>query len=364
MFVITQGDSDSDLDNNHERSEAESRRKKLSREERKLEAYVKQIEKMEKKEKKRQQPQKEHRPILRVSSDEGKTPHNRGLRGQKRPSHKRRSNGSSSGLKKKRARASSFSSEPLSPDEVSSSASTPTTPKTVTTIAEEPLVETPSTSPSRNFRFPKTKADENSQDGYFKTEAVSSSVLSSPISPCSPRESETETKQTLSTASSNSDIAMEIEMEESEAGRLDDSCEVLVTLNGTASGDLGSALSVRLAEISNMAGSESNTPSPCPSTSGTYIFHLFVAIYNITNGLSQIDQRPKLWDKYMSFQLLEDERSFLLSSKWNYLDVTYEPVYSKNNSNFFSVPIIFSPISHLLLNILLFLIKRKVRNSG
>lgn len=268
---LFQGDSDSDLDNNHERSEAENRRKKLSREERKLEAYVKQIEKMEKKEKKRQAPQKEHRPVLRVSSDEGKAL-NKGMRGQKRLSHKRRTNGPSSGLKKKRARASSFSSEPLSPDEVSSSASTPTTPKTVTTIPEEPLVETPSTSPSRNFRFPKTKVDENSQDGFFKTEAVSSSVLSSPLSPCSPRESETETKPTLSTASSNSDIAMEcIEMEESEAGRLDDSCEVHVSLNGTTSGDLGSALSVRLAEISNVAGIESNTPSPCPSTSGTCI---------------------------------------------------------------------------------------------
>ncbi|XP_031561912.1 inactive histone-lysine N-methyltransferase 2E-like isoform X2 [Actinia tenebrosa] len=264
-----QGDSDSDLDNNHERSEAENRRKKLSREERKLEAYVKQIEKMEKKEKKRQQPQKEHRPVLRVSSDEGKA-QIRGIRGQRQLSHKRRSNGSSSVLKKKRACASSCSSEPLSPDEVSSSASTPTTPKTVTTIAEEPLVETPSTSPSRNFRFPKTKGDENSQDGYFKTEAVSSSILSSPISPCSPRESETETKQTLSTASSNSDIAMEIEMEESEAGRLEDSCDqVQVSLHSSTTGDLGSALSVRLAEITNVAGTESNTPSPCPSTSAS-----------------------------------------------------------------------------------------------
>lgn len=221
---------------------------------------------MEKKEKKRQLPQKEHRPVLRMSSDEGSKVHV--MKGvircpnPKRLNHKRRSNVMASGLKKKRARISSCSSEPVSPDDVSSTASTPTTPKPVSTIPEESFNETfnetPSTSPSRNFRFPKAKLDENSQDGII------TSALSSPASPCSPRESETETKPTLSTASSNSDIAMAIEMEESESGRYEEPCESSMEQQRDISNDL----SVRLAEITNVSISESNTPSPCPSSSG------------------------------------------------------------------------------------------------
>lgn len=257
-----QGDSDSDADNTHEKiNDSEARRKKLSREERKLEAYVKQIERLEKKEKKRQQPQKEHRQILRtVSSDEGSKTLMKGVRCAKRLNHKRRSNGATSCLKKKRARISSCSSEPLSPDEASSTASTPTTPKPVSTIPEESLTETPSTSPSRNFRFPKAKMDENSHDGI-------TSALSSPTSPCSPRESENEAKPTLSTASSNSDIAMAIDMEESESVRFEETCD-----GGSVDqqGDLSNDLSVRLAEISNASRSECNSPSPCPSSSGEY----------------------------------------------------------------------------------------------
>ena len=49
-FFTLQGDSDSDAENNPDRSlpQSGSRRKKMTREERKLEAYLKQIEKMEK----------------------------------------------------------------------------------------------------------------------------------------------------------------------------------------------------------------------------------------------------------------------------------------------------------------------------
>jgi len=257
---ILQGDSDSDADNNHDKTnDSESRRKKLSREERKLEAYVKQIERLEKKEKKRQQPQKEHRQILRVSSDEGGKTHVKGVRCAKRLNHKRKSHVTVSGLKKKRARISSCSSEPLSPDEVSSTASTPTTPKPVSTIPEESPNQTPSTSPSRNFRFPKAKMDENSHDGI-------TSAFSSPTSPCSPRESESEIKPTLSTASSNSDIVMAIDMEESESVRFEETCDSVVSVD--QQGDLSNDLSARLAEISNVSRSECNTPSPCPSSSG------------------------------------------------------------------------------------------------
>ncbi|XP_048584518.1 inactive histone-lysine N-methyltransferase 2E isoform X2 [Nematostella vectensis] len=259
------GDSDSDIENNPDRSlEGESQHKKLSREERKLEALVKQIEKMEKKEKKRQQPTKDHRLITRTPSEEGKIlQRSIGPKISKRMNHKRRSNGGSA-MKKKRPRMSSCSSEPHSADEASSSASTPTTPKTVSTIPEEATSVTPSTSPSRNFRFPKTKMKDDSHGHplklIIKTEGGESNATSCLSSPCSPRESETETKPTPSIASSNSDIAMD---EEADGGMVDE-------MGGSSMDDHRfMSLAGRLAEFSSVASSESNTPSPCPSTSAS-----------------------------------------------------------------------------------------------
>ena len=149
-----QGDSDSDIENNPEK------RGKKSREERKLEAYLKQFEKMEKKEKRKQQTQKEHKHEL-VSPVSQEVPFNKlsskNIKGIKRSLNKRRT--CTQGFKRKRARLSSCSSEPLSPDEHSSTASTPTTPmvSSVSLLPEvpEPCYVTPSTSPNRSFRFPK-----------------------------------------------------------------------------------------------------------------------------------------------------------------------------------------------------------------
>lgn len=149
-----QGDSDSDLENNHEK------RAKKSREERKLEAYLKQIEKMEKKEKRKQQTQKDHKHE-QISPVSQEVPFNKlsskNIKGIKRTLNKRRTG--TPGFKRKRARLSSCSSEPLSPDDHSSTASTPTTPMVTSASSlpdvQEPCSVTPSTSPSRSFRFPK-----------------------------------------------------------------------------------------------------------------------------------------------------------------------------------------------------------------
>jgi len=153
-FVFLQGDSDSDAENNPEK------RGKKSREERKLEAYLKQIEKMEKKEKRKQQSQKEHKHEL-ISPVSQDVPFNKlsskNVKGMKRAFNKRRTG--TPGLKRKRARLSSCSSEPLSPDDHSSTASTPTTPKVSSVSSlpdvQEPCSVTPATSPSGSFRFPK-----------------------------------------------------------------------------------------------------------------------------------------------------------------------------------------------------------------
>lgn len=158
---MLQGDSDSDVENNPERplSQPGSRRKKMTREERKLEAYLKQIEKMEKKEK-RNKDKEHHKQVHRTSSDdtpvEGKLPK---YSVSKRQGSKRRLHtGTPANQKSKRARLSSGSSEPLSPEEHSSAASTPTTPKITSSIPEEEGSNTLCTSPNESFKFPKNNA--------------------------------------------------------------------------------------------------------------------------------------------------------------------------------------------------------------
>ena len=153
-----QGDSDSDIENNPEKQAG-----KKSREERKLEAYMKQFEKLEKKEKRKQQTQKEHKieqtsPVSQQEvSFNNKLSSIKNLKGMKRTLSKRRTG--AHGIKRKRARLSSCSSEPLSPDDHSSTASTPTTPM-VTSASSLPDGQefssgTSSASPSRTFRFSK-----------------------------------------------------------------------------------------------------------------------------------------------------------------------------------------------------------------
>ena len=113
---------------------------------------------MEKKEKRKQQTQKEHKHelISPVNQEETFNKLSKNIKGIKRALNKRRTG--APGVKRKRARLSSCSSEPLSPDDHSSNATTPTTPK-VTSVSslpeQEPSTVTPSTSPNRSFRFPK-----------------------------------------------------------------------------------------------------------------------------------------------------------------------------------------------------------------
>lgn len=162
--MILQGDSDSDIENNPEK------RGKKSREERKLEAYLKQIEKMEKKEKRKQQSQKEHKHEVISPVSQDVPPFNKlsskNIKGMKRAFSKRRTG--TPGFKRKRARLSSCSSEPLSPDDHSSTASTPTTPKVSSASSlpdvQEPCSVTPSTSPNRSFRFPKDSKQVSSHE--------------------------------------------------------------------------------------------------------------------------------------------------------------------------------------------------------
>ena len=152
--MVLQGDSDSDIENNPEK------RGKKSREERKLEAYLKQIEKMEKKEKRKKESQKELKPE-QISPVSQEAPFSKlsskNIKVMKRTFNKRRT--VTPGFKRKRARLSSCSSEPLSPDDHSSTASTPTTPMVSSASClpdvQEPCSVTPSTSPSQSFRFPK-----------------------------------------------------------------------------------------------------------------------------------------------------------------------------------------------------------------
>ena len=113
---------------------------------------------MEKKEKRKQQTQKEHKHelISPVNQEVTFNKLSKNIKGIKRALNKRRTG--TPGFKRKRARLSSCSSEPLSPDDHSSNATTPTTPKVTSASSlpeQEPSTVTPSTSPSRSFRFPK-----------------------------------------------------------------------------------------------------------------------------------------------------------------------------------------------------------------
>ena len=113
---------------------------------------------MEKKEKRKQQTQKEHKQDAISPTSQEVTVNklgSRNLRGMKKTLNKRRSG--MPGLKKRHGRLSSCSSEPLSPDDHSSTASTPTTPKVTSSssLPDEPCYVTPSSSPNRNFKFPK-----------------------------------------------------------------------------------------------------------------------------------------------------------------------------------------------------------------
>ena len=95
---------------------------------------------MEKKEKRKPQSQKELKPEL-VSPVSQEVPFNKvcskNTKGMKRSLNKKRTG--TPGIKRKRARLSSCSSEPLCPDEHCSTASTPTTPK-VSSAASLPEV--------------------------------------------------------------------------------------------------------------------------------------------------------------------------------------------------------------------------------
>ena len=128
---------------------------------------------MEKKEKRKQQSQKEVKPEL-VSPVSQEVPFNKlcskNMKGMKRSLNKKRTG--TPGIKRKRTRLSSCSSEPLSPDEHGSTASTPTTPK-VSSVASLPEVPesfctygTPSTSPNGSFRFPKDEKQVKSSSGW------------------------------------------------------------------------------------------------------------------------------------------------------------------------------------------------------
>ncbi|KAJ7377586.1 Histone-lysine N-methyltransferase 2E [Desmophyllum pertusum] len=280
-----QGDSDSDIENNPEKQG------KKSREERKLEAYLRQIDKMEKKEKRKQQTQKEHKHELMISPVNQEVVSfnkfsSKNIKGIKQALNKRRT--ATPGFKRKRARLSSCSSEPLSPEDHSSTASTPTTPK-VTSVSslpeQEPCSVTPSTSPNRSFRFPKDDkqyAEEEPKETTptrdstvsIKTELVDDSEASTPNSPITPRE-ESELKPVLNTASSTTDhdIIPEVSdvVSEDTVPAPDAMCSTsTVDVDSTQfSKDLSSSLTECLVEINIAVGSGRNTPSPCPSTSGS-----------------------------------------------------------------------------------------------
>ncbi|KAL9959424.1 hypothetical protein ACROYT_G032747 [Oculina patagonica] len=284
-----QGDSDSDAENNPEK------RGKKSREERKLEAYLRQIEKMEKKEKRKQQTQKEHKHelISPVSQEVSFTKFNsKNIKGIKRALNKRRTG--TPGFKRKRARLSSCSSEPLSPEDHSSTASTPTTPKvtSASSLPEEAHSVTPSTSPHRSFRFSKDSkqthdlskfvfqyADEELKASPTKDTAISiktelgdHSEASTPNSPITPRE-ENEPKLVQSTTSSITDHdilpAAGHVVSENSVPSVDAVCTTKTVDNTLLGKDLSNSLTECMVEINVAVSSGRNTPSPCPSTAGS-----------------------------------------------------------------------------------------------
>ena len=123
---------------------------------------------MEKKEKRKQQTQKEHKHelISPVNQEVTFNKFSKNIKGMKRVLNKRRT--ATPGFKRKRARLSSCSSEPLSPDDHSSNATTPTTPKVTSASSlpeQEPCTVTPSTSPNRSFRFPKESKQVHNYEG-------------------------------------------------------------------------------------------------------------------------------------------------------------------------------------------------------
>lgn len=264
-----QGDSDSDAENNPEK------RGKKSREERKLEALLRQIEKMEKKEKRKQQTQKEHKHelISPVSQDVSLNKlSSKNIKGIKRALNRKRTG-------RKRARLSSCSSEPLSPDDHSSTASTPTT--------QELSSVTPSTSPNRNFRFPKDikqSLDEEKKDTpakdtsvSVKTEPADISEASLPNSPITPRE-ESETKPVIiSTASSTTDRDATATPDNGIVTTeqvVPLAADIPVCTSNTADStqpakDLSNSLAECVVEVNVAEDSGRNTPSPCPSTTGS-----------------------------------------------------------------------------------------------
>lgn len=277
-----QGDSDSDIENNPEKQAA-----KKTREQRKLEVYLKQIEKMEKKEKRKQQTQKDSKQEQMSPVSQLEAPFNnklatsiKNVKGMKRTMNKRRTG--ALGVKKKRTRLSSCSSEPLSPDDHSSTASTPTTPMVTSASSQPDAVPesssgTPSTSPSRAFRFSKdskqcleeeVKETPSSGDAVasMKTEPVEQSVASTPGSPITPRD-DSDAKPVLNTATSTTE--QDPLPDSSDAVTGSDAVCSSTTDSNQLSKDVKKTLPDCLTEISASMVSGTNTPSPCPSTAGS-----------------------------------------------------------------------------------------------
>ncbi|KAK2571082.1 Inactive histone-lysine N-methyltransferase 2E [Acropora cervicornis] len=277
-----QGDSDSDIENNPEKQAA-----KKTREQRKLEVYLKQIEKMEKKEKRKQQTQKDSKQEQVSPVSQQEAPFNnklatsiKNVKGMKRTMNKRRTG--ALGVKRKRTRLSSCSSEPLSPDDHSSTASTPTTPMVTSASSQPDAVPesssgTPSTSPSRAFRFSKdskqcleeeVKETPSSGDAVasMKTEPVEQSVASTPGSPITPRD-DNDAKPVLNTATSTTE--QDPLPDSSDAVTGSDAVCSSTTDSNQLSKDVKKTLPDCLTEISASVVSGTNTPSPCPSTAGS-----------------------------------------------------------------------------------------------
>nr|XP_058960412.1 inactive histone-lysine N-methyltransferase 2E-like isoform X1 [Pocillopora verrucosa] len=264
-----QGDSDSDAENNPEK------RGKKSREDRKLEAYLRQFEKMEKKEKRKQQTQKEPKQEL-ISPVSQEVPLNK-LSSKNMKVMRRTLNRKRTG--RKRARLSSCSSEPLSPDDHSSTASTPT--------AQELSSVTPSTSPNRSFKFLKDSKqylDEEKRETLtkdtsvsVKTEPADISEASTPNSPITPREEKEAKPVVISTASSTTDqnaTAMPDNVSVVSEQVVPLAADIPLCTSNTADStqpakELSNSLTECEVEVNVAEDSGRNTPSPCPSTTGS-----------------------------------------------------------------------------------------------
>lgn len=107
-----------------------------------------------------------------------------------------------------------------------------------------------------------------------KTELADHSEASTPNSPITPRE-ESEPKLVLSTASSTTeqDILPDSANTLSEnvlPAPADTECSPSTVDSSVLGKDLNNSLAECLVEINVAVGSGRNTPSPCPSTSGSY----------------------------------------------------------------------------------------------